>query len=170
MKYIGPEDQFIVVGDGPLPQVREWVGTFPRVLYLETPYRIGDFGSSPCDLGTLSATGDMIWYVGDDDMIEPDVFETIREKVAGLTHRPHIFAMVHSGRVLRYSMDLARVSGQQIVVPNDADLPKMAGQDPMDQQPNDWRFISNVTGKFGPPLYHKELICVLDRMNQGAML
>lgn len=170
LAYIGPEDEFITVGDGPRPNIRAQVEAVndPRIRYLELPAWTNDWGCSPCDAGIANAKGDMVWFVGDDDMVESDVFEKIRTAVTGATDRVHIFAMKHTGNILKGSIQLAAVSGQQIVCPFPDRLPKMADFDPM-APASDWQFISKVTGKFGHPIFHDEVICIMPYMNQGEI-
>lgn len=169
---MGKGDQFIVVSDGLNPEVRAWMKEYPRVDFYELPIRFWDFGSTSCDFARSRATGDMIWYVGDDDYPAKGVFSTIRRRVKGQTKSAHVFAMKHGETVLKDSTDLGRVSGQQIVVPNDPDLPKMQrseGDRLLSTFPDDFVFIGRCVAKYGA-VYHDDVICTLTRQNGGVML
>jgi len=168
--YIGEEDEFIVVGDGPCPDVRAQVEALDdaRFQYHELPMRTNDWGCTPCDVGVFHARGDMVFFVGDDDLLASHAFETIRAKVAGLTDKVHIFSMKHTGGLLGHSIQFAKVSGQQIVAPR-LGLPLMSDWPFVDHYRTDWSFITRTVDKFGGAHFHDEVICVLPQMNQGAI-
>jgi len=170
VKQLQPQDEFIVVGDGPLdPYITKLCGLYPTVRYLETPTRVGDYGCTPCDLGIKEAKGDFLWFIGDDDSIPEGAVDSIRQRVVH-SSRPHIFAMQHTGRILSNSVQACEVSGQQIVVPNNKNrIPRMADFPPHLLGLSDWVFISKVIKEWEVEgfEYHPEIICVLPTMNQG---
>jgi len=169
--YIGAEDEFVVVGDGPCPNVREQIEALAdaRFRYVELAVRANDWGCTPCDVGVQNATGDMVWFIGDDDELQSHAFDVVRAGVTGATDKAHIFAMKHTGILMSQSIAFCKVSGQQIVAPRE-NLPKMADYAFTDWYRTDWSFITRTVDKFGGPVYHDEVICLLPQMNQGAML
>lgn len=168
--YLGEGDEFIVVGDGPCPNIRELIEAAgdARVRYLELPARVGDWGCTPCDVGIANATGDVVWFVGDDDQVASHVFDIVRAGVTGLTDKVHIFSMKHTGSVFRDTIQFAKVSGQQIVHPR-ARGPRMADFPLEEHYRTDWVYIDRCVEHWGPPIFHGEIICILPHMNQGKM-
>ena len=161
-------DEFILVGDGPVPLAREAARLVPAVTYMETPERTGDYGATPIDYAIERAKGDFIFFVGDDDLPTPHAFEIIRAAVKAKPNLPHVFSMLHSGKVLRGSVAVCRVSGQQIVIPRDtAKMPKYAGYAKKDEPVSDWVFIDRVVKAWGSVVFHDEIICELQRQNFG---
>ena len=168
-RYMGPDDQVIVVGDGPLgigDQVAEDGG-----LYVEIPVRVGDYGCTPCDLAMNIASGDYVFFLGDDDLCVGDAFDIIREAVEEKPGVPHLFSMLHTGVRLGGTLECSRVSGQQIVVPRDMTrMPKMADCPPNALGVSDWVFIVKVCKEWGKVVFHDDIIAILPVMNQGKML
>jgi len=171
-------DEFIVVGDGPCPRAKGWCAGERRVKYLELPYRVGDFGCTPCDVAMKEAKGDYIFLVGDDDLPEFDAFAKVRAGVAGDDpKRPwlHVFTMWHGhlGRFLGFEIEPATISGQQLVFRNDPDMiPRMADYDPfMGERYSDWDFIMRMIDRYGKErvMFHQEVICELPMQNSGKM-
>jgi len=166
-------DQLIVVGDGERSVARKIMAARPgwNVFYLETPFA-GDFGSTPIDYGTQIARGDFICYLGDDDEIADGAMRAIREQVVAEPVGPHLFAMIHeNGRVLRRDLRESAVSGQQLVVPNDAKrLPRYASDKP-GEKVNDYRFLMAVQAAWPEAgiRCHDAIIARLDKMNQGRI-
>jgi glycosyl transferase family 2 len=161
-------DEFIVVADGPCG-VAELCALFPQVRYIELPARVGDFGCTPCDVGIEAATGDYVFFTGDDDVPADNVFTVVRNGLAGSL--PHVFAMMHSGRILANSVACCAVSGQQIVVPRDMSrMPKMAEVQPGQWNISDWVFIDKVVRAWNfQVVFRNEIINTLHRQQNGAM-
>jgi len=161
-------DEFIVVGDGPVPLAREMARMVPGVTYMETPEHTGDYGATPIDYAIERAQGDFVWFIGDDDLPTGHAFEIVRKGVCRNLTLPHIFAMLHTGRILSGSAKVCQVSGQQIVIPrNMKKMPKYAGYPKKDEAISDWVFIDRVLRAFGGVVFHKEIIAVLERQNCG---
>lgn len=169
-------DELLIIGDGPLPELRELVKVhselFPRVVYLELLDHVGDFGCTPCDFGIAHAQGDYVFFIGDDDLVAPDAIEIIHKYVDEQPDVPHLFAMVHSGRVLGPHLQCGNVSGQQIVVPRDmSKMPLMQDVHPEQRAVSDWIFIEKVHQAWGKStVFHDEIIAILPRQNHGKML
>jgi glycosyltransferase involved in cell wall biosynthesis len=161
-------DEYIIVGDGPVPFARVVCAAIPRLRYLETPEHTGDFGCTPCDYAIPRATGKFIMFLGDDDRLTADALALVRAGVRRGPLSPHIFSMWHTGRLLHDSVECGHVSGQQIVLPNRYGIPKMARFEANKLLVSDWVFIQNVIRVFGDPVYHAGVVCVLDRQNFGA--
>lgn len=161
-------DEFILVGDGPVPLARAVAHLFPRITYMETPKRAADFGCTPCDYAVERATGDYVFFVGDDDVTTPDAFEAIRKGVMEAPGFPHLFAMMHTGRRLGNTVQLCQVSGQQIVIPRDMTrMPKMAAVHKDSLSVSDYVFIEKVVREWGGVVYHNDIICILPKQNHG---
>lgn len=168
------EDELLVVGDGVSPTARSQFTRAmvacpgKRALYLELPERTNNSGCSPCDYGVERATGDFVWFVGDDDRATAGAVAIIREAVIQAPDAPHLFAMLHLGRILQGTTACGRVSGQQIVVPRDMEkLPKMADYAALEV--SDWEFINKVQYKWGKLEKHGEVIAELTALNRGEM-
>jgi len=169
-------DQIIIVGDGlglwddPL-----WDSPRPApgvlIIVESLPERVGDYGCSACDHGIEIASGDYVFFLGDDDYLAPGAFDTIRRGIAEEPGVPHLFAMQHGYRILEGSLECGEVSGQQIVVPRDmAKMPKMRDFAPGELMVSDWSFIKRVEEAWGKIVMHDEVIAILPKMNQGRML
>jgi hypothetical protein len=166
----GPYDEIIVIGDGPLSHQVTFGGPLP-VIISALPARVGDYGCSALDYGMQLATGDYVFFIGDDDLVAPNAFNIIREAVKLDPGVPHLFAMEHTGRILQGSLECGQVSGQQIVVPRDmAKMPKMADFPPHQVAISDYYFIKEVEKAWGRIVMRPETIAVLPVMNQGRML
>lgn len=162
------EDEFILVGDGPQPAAKLAAEMVPRVRYLETLVRVGDFGCTPCDFAIERAKGDFVMFIGDDDLPTTQALEFVREGVAMDLSFPHIFSMMHTGNVLSGSSGCGQVSGQQLVVPRDMNkMPKMADCPQESWLVSDWIFIDKVIRAWGGVMFHEEIIAVLDRQRYG---
>ena len=168
-----PGDEFIIVGDGPQPGINAaGLNAMPGVRYVETPTRTGDFGCTPCDYGIEIATGDLVFFIGDDDVCPEGAFDAIHKGVESDPDVPHIFSMMHTGRKLGNSINCCYVSGQQIVVPRDmSKMPRMADCDPGQIAVSDWVFIDKVHRAWNMrTLFHQEIIAILYNQNNGRML
>lgn len=170
MPQLHSGDEFIVVGDGPCPNSRAMTEA-AGARYLELPERMDDYGCSPCDHGIEQATGDFVFFVGDDDLTTPDAFEIIRAGVAVAPTQPHLFAMIHTGILFKDNLVNCLVSGQQIVVPRDmTKMPKMfhgRKSDGVDYSGSDWTFIEKVRTTWGKIVLHDGVICHLERQRRG---
>lgn len=167
---MGPLDEFIIVGDGPVEYARALAAGWPQVTYFELPSRVGDFGCTPCDEAIARARGDYVFFTGDDDLPTDDVFNLVRSYIdSGPRGIPHIFAMTHTGRVLSRSIKVGTVSGQQLVVPRNLQkLPKMADVKKEDLLISDWVFINKVYLAWsGMVIFHDALINTLPKQRYG---
>jgi len=171
-------DEFILVGDGPLPDeatalIATYVTALPRLVrYIELPERVGDFGCTPCDAGIKAATGDAIFVIGDDDTIEPEAFATIKAALIKEPMVPHLFAMNHTTSVLKGTLQCGLVSSQQIVVPRDmTKMPLMADVKPEEWHVSDHVWMMKVHLAWNErTMFHDEIISTLTSQNRGAFL
>lgn len=169
------KDELIIVADGPIRGVtdefiRDLASDIPQIIYRKLPHRVGDFGCTPCDVGIRIASGDAVFFIGDDDYLEPDAFEHIRAAVEANPDVPHLFAMMHTGRVLKRSLAACTVSGQQIVVPRDMSrMPTMADCPAELITLSDHVFIEKVDAAWEHrTIMHDEIICTLPQQNHGG--
>jgi len=161
-------DEFIIVGDGPVPLAEEVARLIPGVVYMHTPSKMGDYGCTPWDFAIERAKGDFLWFIGDDDLPIEYAFEIIRKGVQKNLMLPHIFAMLHTGRILKRSHAACHVSNQQFVVPRDmTKMPKYTDCPQKDILISDWFFIDQCVRLWGDVVYHDEIICVLEKQNFG---
>jgi hypothetical protein len=158
-----PGDEVIVVGDGPQPEARVISRQFTQVIYLETPEKIGDYGCTPCDLGIAQATGDAVFFIGDDDVCTKGAFDVIRRAVAADPDKPHAFGRRHGTRDFKPYLAISNISGQQIVVPRDmTKMPRMADVPMGEWNISDWSFIQRVHANWGQTtVLHNDVIAVL---------
>lgn len=168
------EDELFVIGDGEQGHARQVMRDPFRqrlnVFYLEFG-PTNHYGSEQLDYATQLARGDFLCYLGDDDRLLPGAIETIRSAVAGAEIYPHIFSM-HTidkdgiGVVRGGSIEPSRVSGQQIVVPNDKRrLPKY--RNAIDGGPNDYVFIRDCIAAFAGYRMHAAGIVDGSRVGHG---
>ncbi len=166
---LAPEDEFLVIGDGPQPDGAAIVAAagHPRIRYLETPEFKGDWGATPLDFGTIHATGDYLMYIGDDDTLTPGSLGFVRKIADAVDKHPYIFAMNYTGFVLKGSMKVCECSGQQFVIPNDPErLP--AWSDDGDEA-NDWTFLQKTLALWdGRVEFRDEVIATLIRRSHGS--
>lgn len=166
-----PGDQFIVTADGPVPSARALVDECEGVVeYVEGPERVGDYGCTPNDRAMKLATGDAIWFLGDDDHYPPGALAAIRAAVAKHPDVVHVFSMMHSGNRLGHSIEECRVSSQQVVVPNRPDLPLWKLFPPGAELTSDWHWIKRAIDLVGRYMFHNDVICILDQQHFGADL
>jgi hypothetical protein len=117
-------------------------------------------------------------FLGDDNQLASRALEIVRKGVAEKPDRPHIFAMMHTGRMLADSRSCGGVDNQQFVVPNlrsgPADelsgLPRMADCPREQWLTSDWVFIDKTVKQFGGVVYHPDVIAILIKQNFGASL
>ena len=162
-------DELFVIADGQYPETERMVKDFweegVNVTYVDSlrngPH--GDYGSVAISLAMPMAKGDFIFFIGDDDLLEPNAFATIKAGVEGKPW-PHIFAMKHGDSVLSGGIGYCEVSGQQIVFPNVPEsIPSMIGR-------TDWEFIRDLVALWdGKVEFHSEVIATLIQSNRGKM-
>lgn len=164
-------NEMIVVGDGPMPaHIYALLKFFPKVGYNELPKRTHDFGCSPCDFGVDAATGDFVFFIGDDDTSCLGTFTTVRSGIGGDRSRAHVFAMSWQGKTLANSTKLGEISGQQIVTPRRADIPRMAATAHKRMiEESDYSWIEAVITLYGEPIFHPEPIAICDKMGRARI-
>ena len=177
VKQLKPGDEFIIVADGPIsPEATELLTLTPKVCpqvkFIPLPVRIGDYGCTPCDLAIGLAEGDAVFFIGDDDRVADNAFETIRRALIAQPDRPHLFSMYHTNRVLGRTLASCQVSGQQIVIPRDmSKMPKMADVSEDQWLVSDWVFITKVHEAWDrTTVFHDDIIAYLDKQNFGKMV
>jgi len=160
----------IVAWDGvPPPYTRASVER-TGVELVTLPERVGDYGCTPNDEATKHATGDYIWYIGDDDRYPPTSLDLIRLLVQEDPEAVHVFSMLHTGRVLGQRVEACAVSSQQIVVPRRDDMPKWKDFPPGQELLSDWHWIDRCVKHVGRYRTHDDIICILDHQNFGKFV
>jgi len=168
-----PGDELLIVGDGPQSNINpSELNDWPGVRYVETDVKFGDFGCTPCDLGINIATGDAVFFIGDDDECPPGAFDAIHKGFEANPTVPHVFSMMHTGVKLGGTVQCCAVSGQQIVVPRDmTKMPRMAECPMGSLHISDWIFIDKVHRAWnGQTIFHDEIIAILHNQNNGRMM
>lgn len=129
---LDPDDQVVVVGDGPCPGARARVAARgSRFIYAETP-RTGRWGHAQRNLGMDLASGDYVWFLDDDDTAHPGALEAIRREAMLAPGRPMVFRMAYEERIIweRPVLLPGNVSTQMLVVPNVPSRTARWGPDP----------------------------------------
>lgn len=115
-----PEDEILVVGDGPQPDARAIAeGIDPRVRYLEHgPTR--NWGHSQRNATMAMAQGTHIMFLDDDDRVVIGALPIIRSKVDKAPDKVHLFRMFHRNWVVweNHEIRIENVSTQMVIVPN----------------------------------------------------
>jgi hypothetical protein len=118
---LSPQDEVLVVGDGPQPAAREIAGGFgSRVKYWE-------HGSDHCwgypqrNWVMPRASGSHLMFFDDDDRGAPAALQHVRDAARANPGRPLMFREIHEEGLIwgRKRVELSNVSTQLFVVPND---------------------------------------------------
>lgn len=173
LMQLGPEDELIVVADGPSnPARRTMLDAWDkRARYVEThPTRI--WGAYQYDIGASMARGDFLVHLPDDDYMAVGAIEKIRERVSKLPPGVHVFSFLeeHSGGKIFYGrMEAGEVSGNQIVVPR---LPHRAVWSDDTKDTFDHSYLHRAMVLWGQtrPYYSRDIIAVADVCSRGRML
>lgn len=164
-------DELLVVADGPTPAAEKqyrWAWS-PLMYYMELPEKVGDYGCSPCDFGMKRAKGNFVRFMGDDDTCPPGSVEAIRAGVQTAPKKWHVFAMLYEDKILKNSLGIGKVSGQQVVIPKMEVMPSMVntGCTPEEGELSDWFWIQKIWAALGEPVYHDAIIATLTKHNKG---
>jgi glycosyltransferase involved in cell wall biosynthesis len=122
-EQMAEHDQHIIVLDSlngsPLSARRQVAALGPRYWYSEHGNPRSFSGAAQRDVAMGVASGSHLWFVDDDDLIEPGAFEEIREAVARHPDRPHFFPMERTGIWFDHVIwEQGRMGGSQIIWPN----------------------------------------------------
>lgn len=152
--HLGPDDQAIVVADGPCRAARELFGERDhRHHYYEYgPTR--SWGNAQRDWGIRCATGDWLVFMDDDDEPAQDALDVIRAGVAEAPDRPHLFGMENCYANV---VDQCAIGTPMFVVPNVGGLPQWADDS---SGTSDYAFIRATIALLGGCLRHPgTLVC-----------
>lgn len=180
---LGPEDEVIVVGDGPQPYAEWAVGELhdPRVRYVEGAYT-RRWGAAQYDHGMALSKGQWCMFLPDDDYAPPGALDAVRAGVEGTDKAVHIFGakMLHwGGRVLSGTRDCCAVTASQLVIPGPSNklwllnavvttAPQPNWADQEKSQTFDHAFITATVAWYGmEPVYHSAIISEADQQNNG---
>ena len=168
---LGDTDELTVIGDGPQPSAQEYIDDIhdPRIIYLEHG-PTNHWGGEQLDFGCSRSIRGFFAFCGDDDFMPEGALESIRRKISQHPPMPHIFAMMHSGKVLSRSIGAGSVCGQQIVVPNVPDrLAKWADDV---GSTSDWVYITSTLKNWESVgvSFHDDVICILEQMSFGKVI
>jgi glycosyltransferase involved in cell wall biosynthesis len=122
---IDPNDEVIVVGDGPQPVAdricrvyRERVGL--PVVYMDGPTTHG-FGGAQRNLGMIAATREHLMFMDDDDEYVEGVFPHVRKVIQENLGKPIIAKMRHRtvGVIwINKIIQVGNIGTQMLIVPN----------------------------------------------------
>ena len=120
-----PEDEIIVIGDGPLLAIEEQINALgPPFRYAYTEKPTGDFGHSQLNYGLELATGDYIMGTDDDDGYLPRAIEVVRTALIENPGKLHLFKFWSNDRFLHWNENIGKVikesliGGHNLVLPN----------------------------------------------------
>jgi len=120
---LSPEDEWLVIGDGPQPDAERMVRdlvVIPYLRYFEGPLTHNQ-GNEQRDLGMSLSDRDYFLFLDDDDVFVPGAIKIVRRHLEESSRpRPIIFRMHHDGRVRWESTELfpGNVGGAMLCVPN----------------------------------------------------
>lgn len=115
-------DEVLIVGDGPQPNAKLIVDALasPFIRYWESP-PIKNYGNPQRNEAISEAKGDYLMFVDDDDTVETNAIDVIKNAAKDFPGVPLMFKMLHDGyRILWDVPQVAygHVSGQMFVPPN----------------------------------------------------
>jgi glycosyltransferase involved in cell wall biosynthesis len=157
---IGPEDEVIVIGDGPQPVARgimsfgDW-----RFSYFETE-PTGHWGNAQRAFGISRASRDFLFFIDDDDSLLPDALSIIRPHLSAEPNAPHVYRLGHEGtQPLRSGMVDARGC---FVPPNiKSKLGSWTALGLRGHRCQGWEFIRGTMEHYPRAIYHSEEVYVL---------
>jgi hypothetical protein len=124
---LSEHDELIIVADGPIAKMRavQQLGENSRIKWGSAQNHQSVYGNVQRNVGAAMATGDVLWFVDDDDTVEPGAIETIRSAMQ-IRMEPTVFRMDLRGKTLPPSHDatVGHIGGPQLVVPNLTGLPE----------------------------------------------
>jgi glycosyltransferase involved in cell wall biosynthesis len=156
-----PQDEILLVGDGPQPVASELWDQFRLPgRFVEVPGPNKDWGHTPRNLVVPLARGAYLMALDDDDEMTPDAVAVVRKALAETPNRPHLFRMSGVptvGTVWKVKeIREGNVGTPMLVCPNDpARLGRYAPR-----YGGDFDFIRD-TCAFYPegPVWHQTVIC-----------
>lgn len=123
LTQLRPGDEIIAVADGP-EAAKRCLPHVDGVKYFEHSDPLSEYGHAQRNEGRRQATGDLIWYVDDDDIVMPDSLQKIRSEMYR-SQVPTLFKIKHYDDVLwkGFNTDVGNISGQMLVHPNNESIP-----------------------------------------------
>ena len=161
------KDEIIVVADGPeaLERVTPICEGLPvRVAEASNPESV--YGNHQRNVGIKMATGDLLWFCDDDDVVPPDAMITIR-KVMAEDMTPTMFRQNHLGNIIWQTKEIidGQVSSTQLICPNTPDLlPFPVPSFP--ERGTDFRWIQEINAK-KPIRWNDSVIYLCEKSRWG---
>lgn len=117
-----------------------------RVLYMEHANERSRSGAAQRDMAMRWARGDYLWFVDDDDIIEPGAVQAIKLACEEQPGVPHFFPMERTGIWLDHvSWEQGMMGGSQIIWPNDPEkLPRWMPEIGVSDHGRDMEFTSRL--------------------------
>jgi hypothetical protein len=121
---LGPNDLWIVLGDGPQPEALEickGVEFNCQSAFLESAVPLGDYGNTLRDQVMSIVTQDYFIFLDDDDIFAPGAVKIIKREIAEHHPRPIMFRMINgNGELLWRTRDVAtsNLGGSMFCCPN----------------------------------------------------
>lgn len=164
---LGPEDEVLVVADGPQPAAAEIVGAFGD--YRVKPFEHGPthaWGNAQRNFGISRASGTHLAFMDDDDQYLPSAVAAMRAAAVEEPDSVLLFRMVHEGRILwarRGVIEIGNVGTHMILAPN---VPgKIPGWGPSKDAPDgyaaDFVFIRDLAALW-PVSWRREVVAELE--------
>ena len=157
---ITDSDEIIVSADGTRPTAYEVVKNINdlRIVYTQTQAsKPGDIGYSARNNAMKIAKKSHLYFLDDDDEIQPDALSRIRSAIATHPQKILIFRINHSilGVIWKKKeMELGNVSTQMFVVPNVSQ--SLGKWEPMTIECGDFKFLKNCLEKYPSEIEWKE--------------
>ena len=122
-EQLSPEDQLIVVGDGPCPDAYSICDKYKKTKYFEIP-KFGHWGAACRDFGIKMAEKAFIWFLDDDDTALEGAVDAIKSSIIPGTDKMYFFKMRNPDIWKEKNLVVGNISSQTVVVPNRENLPK----------------------------------------------
>lgn len=124
LPQLEPGDECLIIGDGPQPNAKAIVDCLanPAVVYFEHG-PIWNYGNPQRNLAIARAKGKFLHFVDDDDRPIPGGIALMKNAIARVPDKPHMFKMHHKDRILwgNTAIAMGNISGQMFVPPNTPD-------------------------------------------------
>lgn len=174
LRQLSDLDELILVADGDeaLARTKECLElqmrSHSRTRVVSHTDPLSQYGNAQRNHGMSIATGDLLWFVDDDDIVLAGAVSAIREGIHD-GNAPMMFRIRHCGRTIWERQEIApsNTSGQQLVVPNKPDTPRfpVPAENP---EESDQEWIRAVNEKW-PVQWNESVIYEIRSHSKGVL-